>query len=218
MALEEIKAKIAQKQRERAKLDAFALFERGSYSDAEIARRVGVSSPTIKKWRTQYLSGDTDIRGPGRPAARMPVPEPATSPADDADPDDLDDDSIEAQIAALDSGEVAGAEAEMRALVASIKRQKAHAIRQGNVALIARHNRDMAAVLARLERIEARRAAEGGGVMILPDQLDAARRLVDDRVRALASRPLLCAHCHRKLSILWGTGSSEEPEPGEGAA
>ena len=96
----------------------------------------------------------------------------------------------------------------VRTLMAYAREQVVVASAQNNAELAQRHTRNasaLASVLARLEKVE----AAGSDDLRTPRSTIAAIRAdLTGRIAALQERPLLCAHCSRALSVMWGTGKA----------
>lgn len=166
------------------KKQVLAMAATGS-SHREIAERIGVSHVTVGK----YLRGAGVSRNAG---GRAEVPPPAETPAPDPS---------EAPPAAIEI---------VRELISKSRAEFRSATELGN-ANAARHFARTAAglmpVLARLEREQ----NQDEHVLRIPrTEIAEAMGSVREKLAAIASRPLLCAHCSRQLSVEWGTSSLPE--------
>jgi transposase-like protein len=171
----------------------------------EAARKAGVSAPTVARWRDLYGWGPgvppSEPPAPGyagyadpiaaRVAAAVPPP-PPSAPADDPPAEELDT--------------VASTRELLRQTMAIARQARA----EGNLTAAQRAMRDAQALQAILARVEASRASDDGALHLSPRELAEADAVVRDRIAAVVSRPLLCAHCSRALSVQWSAADPAE--------
>lgn len=101
----------------------------------------------------------------------------------------------------------------VRELLRDARSQVATASAVGDSQLAQRHTRNAAAlasVLARLERVE---ATDSDVLRISRAEIKEIDESLRERIAAIVSRPLLCEHCSRELSVSWGTGGETHADP-----
>jgi transposase-like protein len=180
------------------KAEALARVARGDQITA-IAESYGITPKTLLNWR----------KAPAVPAtpsvadrARAMVP-----PPDDSEDEGLDlDDGADEDQSSLDL---------LRRLSNQTQRRLRAAEAAGNHTVVQRMGRDLASMantIARLERLE---HADREVIPLTREQLIEAKSRVISLVTALASRPLHCADCARKLSVSWGREGRAQIERSE---
>jgi hypothetical protein len=146
-------------------------------SQRAIGRRVRLSHVTVAKALARPPAAPSSVAaGLERPPPLAAPPAPAGDPAID----------------------------QVRQLLAESREQIDHARASGDTQLGQRATRNSAAlasVLARLEKVE---SADSDLLKITRTEIDATYRGLQERVKAIVSRPLFCAGCSRALSVAWG--------------
>jgi len=171
------------------------IFTTGVASMKEIAKSIGYTEETVRR-----IIVEARKKGEAPPAATDPpgaypgyAPPPAhmAAPTVELEPVEIpDEDSLTAARRML-------YEAERRAKVYE---------QQGNYAAAQKTQRDAAAFMNIVARLEKAQAASGDAVVIPRAQIEAKMMQLKDRIRSMQERPLLCKECNRKLSIEWGDG------------
>lgn len=154
----------------------------------EISRRVGVSRPTV----TKILAEPPPV--PAHMAVAS-VPDMADAPAENAP-------AIEHARYLVDAARAALVEAQA----------------VGDANLAQRHTRNLAGLLSVLARLERTERAEEDAIRISRAEVATIERSLRERIAATLSRPLLCAHCSRALSVSWGTEGLAEPDAADPGA
>lgn len=147
---------------------------------ADVARRLGLAYPD--------RSGTT---AHGQPTAAQMA---AQAPAPDGDAEPLGPD--DADLLAL-----------LRGVLSTQTRGMQEASRIGNHAAAQKYGRDAAGLGAVIARLEKAAKSDDDVIRVARHEIDARLALMRERVEALQSRPLLCAHCSRALSVAWGRGT-----------
>lgn len=169
---------------ERAEVHAL---KRAGLSLREIAKRVGISRPTI--------------------TAALKEPDPALfqAPAHMASPavPELDADEPPADAPVLD---------QVRFLIAQARSGLTVALTVGDSNLAQRQTRNAAQLMNLLARLERTAADESEAVRISATEAKQIQAQLFERFAALRERPLLCTECNRKLSVRWGTQGLAEAD------
>lgn len=172
----------------------------------DVAREFGVSAPTVLRWRqaaelaaqeepppiAQVVAAITAAPALGGPEG----PQRALAGLPDLPPIPEGADTLE----------------RARAMLARVDIIAEHSLRQGNLKAAQSAMRDGLKALNDIARYETQQAKRGDGLHISQEEIDESRETVRARFAALADRPLLCAHCGRKLAISWGEHARKETE------
>jgi transposase-like protein len=148
---------------------------------ADVAREVNVTPQTLGKWVTAARADR-----PPAPPPEIPTLEGVTSLKPTGD-------SI----------------ADSRAIQQRLFRAAAEAEQLGNTSEARKNYQEavkLSGVIARLERERDR----DQGTIVTPDDITRARKSVQDQIDALRRRPLMCAKCHRELSLEVASGEKSE--------
>jgi predicted transcriptional regulator len=105
----------------------------------------------------------------------------------------------------------------MRRMLQDTLKRAREAEAVGNFNTAQKSGRDAAALVNTITRLERLTAADADVLRISRVEIEERRKKVRERIRATLDRPLLCAECNRKLSVLWGTGKKNGDNEG-GAA
>lgn len=164
----------------------------------ELAEAADVDARTVARW----------VREAAAPVAPPIAPAPeAEAPAENAPPDEDEefdpDDSL----------------AFNRAIRKRMLREARSASAVGNHTAAQRFLRDAAGVANTIARLERDQRANADTLHVTRAEIDKAIEKVEERVKAIASRPLLCAQCSRALSIEMATDEKgeDENEPADGS-
>lgn len=158
-------------------------------SQREIAKRVGLSRPTVAK----VLAEPPPVPAHMAPAAAPPTnspPPPDTAPA------------IE----------------HARFLVEQARQGLADAQSVGDGQTAQRQTRNLAALLSVLARLEKVERQDEDIIRISRAEVTEVERSLRGRISAILSRPLLCSHCSRELSVQWGTDGLAAPDASDPGA
>lgn len=156
----------------------------------EVARRLEMTPTTIARWRNAQ-SSDVAKRAEAIAPSFTVAP-----PADDAAPEPEPQTDLEF----------------LRQLARDTRKRIREAERVGNLSAAQKDSRDLGNLLNTIARVEARERQEDDVLHLRTEELIQAKVAVLTRVRALASRPLLCAACSRELSVRWGREARAKQE------
>lgn len=133
-------------------------------------------------------------------------------PAPTALPDHMQPESLATEIGPGPSASDPAID-QVRFLLSTCRAQLDQAQRLGDRSSAARLTRDAAYLtntLSKLERIE---SADEDVFRISRAEIKAIDEQMRERMAAILSRPLLCAHCSCALSVSWGTGGEPHTDP-----
>ena len=150
----------------------------GGCSLADAGREADVSRATVSRWVREHLK--TAAREAERVASE-------TSPGDRAAPI-----AYKAAADMLD---------ETRRMHEYFMRASHEARDVGNYSAAQRFARDAAQLVPTIARLEKARKEDGDRLQFSRHEIDEAVAGLLDKVRILSERPLLCAHCSRRLSM-----------------
>lgn len=145
-------------------------------TSADVSREIGVNESVVRTWAAKAKNAAAQVIPPTPEAPEEP-------PAQDEPLQPTGDSIVDAR--AIQARLFAAAEA---------------AERIGNSAEARKSYQEavkLSGVIARLERERDREH----GTVITPEDIAKARKSLQDQIDALRRRPLLCANCHRELSL-----------------
>ena len=177
------------------KAAALADVDRG-VSCEEAGRRIGASGPTVSRWRSLRDHGTPRPPVAAR-AKAFAILDAETPPADEDEDEDDPTDTLGL----------------LRRIASDMQTSIKQAKRVGNMSAMQKAGRDLAGLMATIARVERQATAAADYLTIRREEIAEARAAVLTRVEALASRPLHCAACARKLAVEWGREG--RPEKGE---
>jgi predicted transcriptional regulator len=198
----------------------------------DIAREHGVTPQTIANWLVRAAQRDAAparvIERPGKkPGGRFAgIPPLCYSESDDAALYPLEPalespaspqtalERLQADAAAREAApepeeEDADTLTTMRRMLQDTLKRAREAEAVGNFNTAQKSGRDAAALVNTITRLERLTAADADVLRISRTEIEERRKKVRERIRATLDRPLLCAECNRKLSVLWGTGKKD---------
>lgn len=177
---------------------AYDLIQQGR-PHVEIARELGLSEATIRKWRREiqsepaYAPVSPAVQGRLALAASVALPR-APAPDEPASvPVDLDD--IEGTLSRFVQTATQNAEA---------------AARDGNHTAAQRGMKDASNLALALIRHKRQVREQSENIVITREELQSTERTLRDRVGALLEKPLVCARCSREIAIEWGRTVKED--------
>lgn len=183
-----------------------AIFEGGATA-REVAHEIGVSEGTVHRWCAAEKQRLADEGLPDPRASATPRDPKPTRGADAQPSEDGERATSQALQAIIDGGDDL---AQLQALYREQIESAALAKRDGNWVAAQRMMKaatDLAPTIARLKKAS---TDESELMKISRSEIDQAMAGVRQRVAQYASRPLLCAHCSRELSVMQGMGAPED--------
>lgn len=153
----------------------------------DVAREFGVTATTVLRWRDAVVDEAPPIVVVPAAIAALPAAPPAPA-LPELPPIPEGADTLE----------------RARAFLARVEVIAEHSLQVGNVKAAQSAMRDALKAINDIARYETQQAKRGDGLHISQEEIDESRETVRARFAALADRPLLCAHCGRKLAISWG--------------
>lgn len=154
-----------------------------------------VTKMTVSRWRDKY-GGAPQQPKPGALAADLGKRAEARAAAP-AEPEAPPVDAVTSQEDAL---------AFTRRMLADTLKRAKDAEVVGNYSAAQRAGRDASALVTVLARLEKTTADEDDAVRVSRKEIDETMAQLEERMRAICDRPLLCSECSRELSIDWGEG------------
>jgi hypothetical protein len=186
------KREVAKRARKTKKKGAVALhFEavaavKSGRSLRDVGEQFGVAPTTIMRWVKAAEPAPTIAE-----RAEDIAPAPAEPPPEDEDTLDM----------------VRRMQRDMRASAEAAKADGNHTAAQ-------RFMRDAAGLVPVIARLEKVAADDSDVLRISRAEIEDVMSATRERVKTLLARPLLCAHCSRKLSIQYGTGGKPKGSAG----
>lgn len=169
-----------------------------------VARQFGVSAPTISRWLKMT---DAELAPDPGEADRVAAQAAIAGHVEGVEAEERD---LAAEAVARYAGKTT--REALKLMIADTIKLSAEAQQTGNTTTAQRCMRDVGNLTTTLARIERAEREDGDALRIPREELKGARDRVLDRIRALAARPLLCAHCGRRLSV---SMAGLDPDAGE---
>lgn len=175
------------------------------YIDPDFRRRVfalheeGLSNRAIgRALDSNHTRVAAILREPPPPPAELPAHMRPAQPATMAALNPAESDAPALQV--------------VRELLAEARAQFTAATASGDSASAQRYARTAAGLTPVLARLEREDREDDGAVRISLAEAAKIQDSMNERIKAVCNRPLLCAKCSRELSVFWGTGLSNEAE------
>ena len=168
---------------------AIELFER-RVADAQIARDLGVTGETIRRWKNLWRKKQLDPKSgtskPEKPPKRLPS---ELSPLEQDEDEDID---------TLEHARRA------RARAMRLSREAEEVSDLPTAQKLLKEATSLSLLIARLEK---ERNSGNGGILVTQEELAAAEESVREQLRAMAAYPLTCAECGRRLRVDVASGT-----------
>ena len=157
-------------------------------SFADAAEGCGVSQAAVRAWCKKAGVKSTHTYTPDVVPAHMRPPPPAEP------------------VVPLDTSDLGNL---VKQMIQDVHAQVSDARAGGNLRAAGQAAATLQKLATVLKQIEASKHDDASTLHVPRIDLERARMSVRARWMALRSRPLLCAHCARRLSIAWGTGATD---------
>lgn len=181
-------------------------------SQQDIATELGISRSKVARYDRSAKRIGASV--PAAAAPPVPAPcaavEPSVQPADLKIPGDSATHAPAERAAQTSEAAPPVADSDTLRVLVELQREQIRLMREsrevGNLSAAQKFGRDAAGLSNTIARMQKLGQEDADILRISRADIAAARLSFEEKLRALADRPLLCAHCGRALSVEWGEG------------